>query len=137
MNHAIHFRVLYADTDQMGIMHHSNYLKYFEAARHELLKSLEVAYSQVENKGIIMPVIQAHLKYIKPAYYDQLITVETEMICCKGARIVFEALMLNPAREIISTSTITLATVCRDSRKACHPPAAITGIFSDKAIQNS
>ncbi|MFO7977155.1 MAG: thioesterase family protein [Bacteroidales bacterium] len=136
MKHVIRFPVMYADTDQMGIMHHSNYLKYFEAARHALLKSLNVFYSEVENSGIIMPVIKAVLDYKRPAYFEQEIIVETKICSSRGACIVFEAIMMNDSRQIICTSTITLATVGKESRKACLPPAVIRKLFISKAAQN-
>jgi acyl-CoA thioester hydrolase len=70
-NNKIHnykFRVAYSDTDQMGVMHHSNYLRYFEMARHELLRDMGISYSEIETDGVIMPVIQANVDYKKPVF---------------------------------------------------------------------
>jgi acyl-CoA thioester hydrolase len=63
------YRVSYSDTDQMGFMHHSNYLKYYETARWELFRSIGIAYPAIENEGIILPVINASLKFINQHPY--------------------------------------------------------------------
>ncbi|HHN47650.1 MAG TPA: acyl-CoA thioesterase [Bacteroidales bacterium] len=123
--HIFRFRVAYSDTDQMGVMHHSNYLKYFEMARHEFLKGLSISYAEIEEGGVIMPVIQANVDYKKPVFYDQVISIETCIILNKGPRIVFGASMINESKEVVCTSKISLAYVKQTSRKACFPPAII------------
>lgn len=70
-------RVRYADTDQMGIVHHARFFEYFEIARSDLLRSIGMSYRDVEKKGFYLPVIEAEARYRFPAYYDELITVET------------------------------------------------------------
>jgi acyl-CoA thioester hydrolase len=125
MKGIFHFRVAYADTDQMGVMHHSNYLRYFEMARHELLRDLGISYADIENDGIIMPVIQVNIDYAKPAFYDDQISIESSISSQKGPRLVFDAKMINDAGAIICTSRITLAYVNKQTRKACSPPAII------------
>lgn len=132
--HNFKFRVTYSDTDQMGIMHHSNYLRYFEMARHELFREMGVSYAEIEANGVIMPVIQANVDYKKPVFYDQVINIETHIMLNKGARIVFSASMFNELKEVVCTSKISLAYVNKASRKACFPPAIIK---SKLIIQNS
>ena len=64
------FRVWYKDTDQMGIVHHSNYICYYEAARSELLRSFGSSYADMEEKdGVMMPILEVHSKYLRPAHY--------------------------------------------------------------------
>lgn len=70
-------RVRYADTDQMRIVHHARFFEYFEFARSDLLRSIGMSYNDVEKKNVYLPVIEAHARYIAPAYYDELIEVET------------------------------------------------------------
>jgi acyl-CoA thioester hydrolase len=123
--HNFKFRVAYSDTDQMGVMHHSNYLRYFEMARYELLREMGISYSEIENDGVIMPVIQANVDYKKPAVYDQRIRIETRITLNKGPRIVFTADMFDETGEIICKSEITLAYVNKLNRKACFPPSII------------
>ena len=96
------YRISYSDTDQMGFMHHSNYLKYFETARWELFRSIGIPYPEIENDGIILPVIDASLKFIKPTYYDQKILINTKVIAQSGARICFDYQIINEAGEIMN-----------------------------------
>ena len=85
------FRVWYKDTDQMGIVHHSNYICYYEAARSELLRSFGSSYADMEEKdGVMMPILEVHSKYLRPAHYDELITVRISLRELPKARITFE-----------------------------------------------
>lgn len=72
-----YFRVSYSETDQMGFMHHSNYFRYYETARWELFRSIGIPYPEIEEEDIILPVINASVKFLKPAFYDQKIRVDT------------------------------------------------------------
>jgi acyl-CoA thioester hydrolase len=119
------YRVSYCDTDKMGFMHHSNYLKYYETARWELFRSIGIAYPEIEDDGIILPVINASLKFIKPAFYDQKLIINTRIKSFKGARIVFEYQAINETEEIINDAQITVACVKKNSGKACSPPKNI------------
>ena len=68
-------RVRYADTDQMGVAYHGRYFEWFEAARTEFLRSLGIAYKDVETSGIAMPVIEAGCRYRRPIYYDEVVKI--------------------------------------------------------------
>ena len=70
-------RVRYAETDQMGVVYHSNYFPYFESARAESIRQLGFTYADMEMMGVIMPVIDVHCRYLRPAKYDDLLTVKT------------------------------------------------------------
>ncbi|MEO7394012.1 MAG: thioesterase family protein [Chitinophagaceae bacterium] len=70
-------RVRYAETDQMGVVYHSNYFPYFESARAESIRQLGLTYADMEKMGVIMPVIDVHCRYLHPAKYDELLTVKT------------------------------------------------------------
>ncbi len=69
-------RVRYAETDQMGVVYHSNYFPWFETARAESIRQLGFTYADMEKMGIIMPVIEVQCRYIRPAVYDDLLTVK-------------------------------------------------------------
>src|SRR5689334_10733736 len=69
-------RVRYAETDQMGVVYHSNYFLYFEVARAESIRELGFTYADMEKIGVIMPVIEVQCRYIRPALYDDLLTVK-------------------------------------------------------------
>jgi len=124
-------RVSYSDTDQMRFMHHSNYLKYFETTRWEFFRSIGIPYPEIEEDGIILPVINASVKFIKPAFYDQEIKIITMIKSFKGARIVFNYQVLNETGEIINEAQITVACVKKSTGKACFPPKKISDALKE------
>jgi len=69
------YRVLYGDTDQMGVVYYANYLRFFEGARNEWIRSLGIAYRDIEERGIFLPVYEASAQYLKPARYDDLLEI--------------------------------------------------------------
>ena len=80
-------RVPYADTDQMGVVYYANYFVYFEMARSELLREAGLPYGQLETEGILLPVIEAHCDYEKPARFDDLLEIRTRCTGITGARL--------------------------------------------------
>lgn len=73
-------RVLYGDTDAAGIVYHANYLRYFEAARGEFLRSAGVSYATIEADGYVWPIVESWLRYRKPARYDDLLDVSVDVV---------------------------------------------------------
>ena len=72
-----HYRIIYGDCDSMAIVYYANYLRLFEIGRMEFLRELGVTYREVEDSGFFLPTTEAYLKYLKPALYDDLLTIET------------------------------------------------------------
>ena len=72
-------RVRYSETDQMGVVYHSNYFPYFESARAESIRQLGFTYADMEKMGVIMPVTDVHCRYLRPALYDDLLTIQTTL----------------------------------------------------------
>ena len=70
-------RVRYAETDQMNVVYYGNYAQYFEVARAESIRQLGYTYKDMEAGGVIMPVVEFHCKYLRPAQYDDLLTIKT------------------------------------------------------------
>ena len=70
-------RVRYSEVDQMGVVYHGNYFPYFETARVESIRQLGLSYVDMEKMGIIMPVVDVHFRYLRPAKYDDLLTIKT------------------------------------------------------------
>jgi len=70
-------RVRYAETDQMDVVYHGNYAQYFEVGRAESIRQLGFTYADMEKMGIIMPVVDVHVRYLRPALYDDLLTIKT------------------------------------------------------------
>jgi acyl-CoA thioester hydrolase len=72
---AYRHRVLYGDTDQMGVVYYANYLRFFEGARNEWIREMGIPYRQIEERGLMLPVYEAGLSYLKPARYDDLLEI--------------------------------------------------------------
>ena len=87
-NH-VNIRVIYADTDAMGIVYHTNYIRWFEIGRTELLRSVGIVYAEMEAVGYNLPLTEAYCNYLFPAKYDQVIVVETELEYLKRASMKF------------------------------------------------
>ena len=85
--HEIEIRVRYQETDGQGRVHHANYLTYFESGRIELMRAAGWNYRDLEASGIALVVSEAHVRYFRPAHYDDLLVLRTTTIRAKGARI--------------------------------------------------
>ncbi|MBE3592949.1 MAG: acyl-CoA thioesterase [Thermoanaerobacter sp.] len=82
-------RVRYGETDKMGIVYYSNYFNWFEIGRTEFFRSLGMSYRSLEEKNVMLPVIDAQCKYFSPALYDDLIIIRTRLEFVKGTRLKF------------------------------------------------
>jgi acyl-CoA thioester hydrolase len=121
--HNTFLRPRYADTDQMGIVHHAKYFEYFEIARTELLRSLGLPYSQLESEGYLLPLIDCYAKFIKPIKYDQLIRIETTLENFQGARIHLSyKIYSDETNELLSEGFTKHSWVKKSNLKPTKPP---------------
>lgn len=96
--------VRYKETDQMGIVHHSNYLAWFEIGRTKYIEQLlNTTYAEMERKGILLPVTDAYLSYKKPAKYGDIVYIETKLKQYKGIRLVFDYTVTSKSGEVLAT----------------------------------
>ena len=123
--HEIAVRVRYAETDQMGYVYYGQYATYFEVARVEMLRSLGLSYKKLEEEGVILPVHSLSVKYIKPAYYDNLLTVKTTLHELPTARIRFTYETFNEKDELINTAETTLVFISKKTGRPTLPPEAL------------
>jgi len=107
----IQFRVRYSETDQMSYAYHGNYAAYFEMGRTEWLRKLGVSYRSMEENGIMLPVINLNTNYLKPAKYDDILTLKTTLAKKPTARIEFEFEIHNQNNELLTTASATLVFV--------------------------
>jgi acyl-CoA thioester hydrolase len=120
----LELRVLYGDTDQMGIVYYANYLRYFEAGRGEFLRVHGRNYREVERLGYQMPVIDAHVRYERPARYDDVLSIETSMGSARGATFKFDYVVrLGEAR--LATGETVHACVNARGRPVRAPPELV------------
>ena len=121
--HSTKIRVRYGETDQMGYMYYGNYAQYYEVGRVEMLRSLGMDYAAMEASGVMLPVLELNSKFIKPALYDQEITVKTSVDESPGIRIKFRYELFNDTGELINVGTTTLVFIDMVKNKPCLPPA--------------
>ncbi|MHB9140861.1 MAG: acyl-CoA thioesterase [Paludibacter sp.] len=130
------FRVSYPDTDKMGTMHHANYVKYYEAARWELFRSIGVPYNSIEEAGVMCPVIKMNFKFIKTTRYDELLMVKTTLTALKGVRAWFSYQLYNEQNELINEAETEIAFVRRETWKPCAPPDFLLLAIDKNKIKN-
>ncbi|RNI31085.1 acyl-CoA thioesterase [Rufibacter latericius] len=122
----VQIRVRYAETDQMGYVYYGNYGAYYEVARTETFRQLGINYKEMEAEGVMMPVLELRCKYIRPARYDDLLTVRL-MLKTKpqGARIKFEYEVYNEAQELLNIGETTMVFVDMKTNRPTAIPAYI------------
>lgn len=118
----IQLRVRYGETDQMGYCYYGNYAQYFEVGRVEALRALGWSYKEMEEKGFMLPVSSFSVKYISPAFYDDLLTVHTRIIDLKGVRLYFEYEIKNEQGKLVATADTTLVFVDKNTMRPTTPP---------------
>lgn len=119
--HELSLRVRYAETDQMGFVHHANYLVYFEMGRTELLRSTGLDYKSIEERGFYLVVAKAQVRYRSPARYDDLLTLRTSVQRVTAVRIDHSYEVIR-GTTLIATGESTLACVDKEGRLQALPP---------------
>lgn len=117
-------RVRFCDTDMMGVVHHSNYVVYFELARIEYLRKRGLDYSSWVKLGFHLPVIELGVQYKKPAYLDDLLTVEARLTTLSRVKVGFEYRVLRdgPEGEQLLATGMTLLACVGDDHAPCRMP---------------
>lgn len=115
-------RVWYKHTDQMGICHHSNYINYYEAARSDFMRSLGLSYAEVEQRGLMMPILEVQSKYHRPARYDELLTVRILLDELPVTRVNFRYEIYNEEGTLINRGMTQLGFMNSTTRRPCRCP---------------
>lgn len=116
-------RIHYALTDQMGIVYHGHYAQFYEIGRTEAFRSLGYVYKDIEAMGIILPVVDIHSKFLRPAKYDDLITVTTTLREIPvHHKIVFHSEIHNEQNELLNMGDVTLYFMQADGMKKINMP---------------
>ncbi len=122
VSHEYKMRTWYGETDQMGIIHHSNYIRYFEAARCDFMRATGLSYAEVEAKGIMMPILDVASHYISPLYFDEEVTIKVSLFEEPKVRIVFYYQIINSQGKVANIGTTTLGFMHSDSRRPTRAP---------------
>ena len=113
------YRVIYGDTDQMGVAYYANYLRWFEMGRTELLREIGLPYSSIEEKGFFFPVIEASCRYLKPARFDDEIAIETTLAALSRVTLEFSYRISRKSDgQLLAEGTTRHACVDREGKVA-------------------
>ncbi|WP_164112901.1 MULTISPECIES: acyl-CoA thioesterase [Sphingobacterium] len=115
-------RVRYAETDQMGYVYYGNYAAFYEVARTEMLRQTGMSYKELEEMGVMMPVLEMYTKYLQPVKYDELITIRTIIRERPSIRITFEYEIFNEAGTLLNTGMTQLVFVDMKKNRPCRAP---------------
>jgi len=119
-------RIHYALTDQMGVVYHGHYAQFYEIGRGEAIREIGFTYKDIEAMGIIMPVVDIHSRFLRPAKYDDLITVKTTLKELPlHHKIVFHSEIYNENGELINIGDVTLYFMEAKEMKKCEIPSAL------------
>jgi acyl-CoA thioester hydrolase len=130
--HSTTYRVIYGDTDTMGIVYHANYLRWFEMGRNELFRHLGMPYKQVEAQGLMLPVSEVKCKYLTPARYDDVIIIRTTVNTDFRAGLQFDYAITSQDGSVIHATGYTRHAFVNDKGKVVRPPAFIRDLIKDK-----
>jgi acyl-CoA thioester hydrolase len=118
-------KVRYAETDQMGVVHHGNYADYLEIARLDWLDELGVSYKSMEKEGVMLPVYEMHFKFIKSALFDDELKIVTKLLKIPSVKIEFDYEIYNQGGELLTTANTVLVFMDTQSRKPIRCPEYI------------
>jgi acyl-CoA thioester hydrolase len=122
-------RVRYADTDQMGYCYYGNYATFFEVGRVEALRQLGVSYRAMEESGVMLPVIDLQVKYLKPARYDEVLRIVTTIPEMPSGRIKFTYTVFNELGEETTRAETTLIFMRKEDHRPMRPPVALLEVL--------
>ena len=115
-------RVRYAETDQMGFVYYGKYAEYYEVGRVEAMRKLGLSYKEIEERGLLMPVIEYHIEYKKPAFYDDELILITTIKELPKLKITFYHECYRAKRELLNTGYVSLVFLKKESKKPIPPP---------------
>lgn len=124
--HRTTIRVRYAEVDRMGYVYYGNYAQYYEVGRVETMRTLGLDYAQLEEDGIMMPVVRMESIYHRPLRYDQLITILTRITAMPRARMDFHYELMDEHGELLNSGFTQLVFVHRDTMKPTRAPKMFT-----------
>ncbi|RZK58154.1 MAG: acyl-CoA thioesterase [Pedobacter sp.] len=117
-------KVRYVETDQMGVVHHSNYAQYYEVARTECFEACSgMTYETMEAEGVMLPILEMQSKFLKPALYNQTLTIKSIVKDKPSIKLTVDYEIYNEAHELINTGKTVLVFVNKVTRRPCQPPA--------------
>ena len=133
-SHRTNYRVIYGDTDNLGVAYHANYLRWFEVGRAEMFRALGLTYKDIEEKGFYMPVSEAYCKYLSSARYDDLITIETNVDTGMRAGMKFDYRIFKESDDVNLVTGFTKHAFVNKDGRIVRPPDFIKVILERETI---
>lgn len=119
-------RVRYAETDQMKYLYYGNYAQYYEVGRVELIRSLDMTYRELEEQhAVMMPVVSLQQRFVRPAYYDELLTIRTTLRTLPNAFITFHVEVFNEKMKLVNGGSVRLCFVDMNTGKTIETPEVL------------
>ena len=128
--HRTPYRVIYGDTDNMGVAYYANYLRWFEMGRTEMFRALGLTYRAIEEKGIYLPVSEAHCKYMSSARYDDLIVIETALDARVKGGMKFDYRIFSEDEKTLLARGYTKHAFMNAGGRVVRPPKFLVGVIS-------
>lgn len=123
LTHTFQKRVRYGETDQMGYLYYGHYAQYFEIGRAEMMRSLGLTYKYMEEeKKVMMPVMSLNMRYVRPARYDELLTLKTTLRHLPTKTIVFHTEIFNEKTKLVNGGSVKLCFVDSETNKSIAAP---------------
>jgi acyl-CoA thioester hydrolase len=132
VRHELNLDVRYYETDQMGIVHHSNYIRYFECGRNAMLKDMGLPMEKVEEAGVMMAVVAVECRYRTPARLGDTLKVVSLIDELPADKVVIRSEIYNQNEALISTGSVTLGFIDAVTRRPIRCPKILLDVFSDK-----
>ncbi len=121
--HTTHIRVRYGETDQMGYLYYGYYALYYESGRAEAIRELGFTYKELEEAGVMMPVVEMNAQYFRPAYYDDLLTVKTILKeLPESSKIKFHTEIYNEKGQLLNKGITTLVFYDSQAKRKINMP---------------
>ena len=125
LSHKTTIRVIYGDTDTMGVVYHANYLRWFEIGRTELFRHIGLPYREIEARGLMLPVSEVNCKYHTPAKYDDVLVIEATLNTAFRAGMQFDYAITSHDGSVTHTTGWTRHAFINDKGKVVRPPGFI------------
>ena len=130
LEYEVKIRVRYKETDAMGVVHHSNYVNYYEVVRTEMLREFGLTYKELESSGVMLPIHEVKMNCYAPAYYDDLLTVKMTIKQMPNVRMTIDHEIFNEQGVLINTGRVVLVFMNAATRKACRAPKMFLDVFT-------
>lgn len=124
--------VRYYETDQMGIVHHSNYIRYFECGRTAMLKELGLPVEKIEETGVMLPVVSVECRYKVPAKLGDTLKIVSMIDEVPRAKLVIRTEIFNPAEQLVCEGRVVLGFINARTRRPVRCPETLAELFTDK-----